>query len=61
MVFRRRDWSLEDYNAWSTDLLAAQRGFVTPTTWEGTPAARLAILHPDTDMAMLEGILATMA
>jgi len=34
---------------------------VTPTTWEGTPAARLAILHPDTDMAMLEGILATMA
>ena len=61
VVFRRRDWSLEDYNAWSTDLLAAQRGFVTPTTWEGTPAARLAILHPDTDMAMLEGILATMA
>jgi len=55
---RLRSWSSGDrdcpsglHNAWSTDLLAAQRGFVTPTTGRA-PAARLAILHPDTDMAM---------
>jgi len=57
VVFRRRDWSLEDYNAWSTDLLAAQRGFVTrpPGRAPPPPASHLA---PRPDMAMLEGILA---
>ena len=35
--------------------------FVTPTTWEGEPVGRLALLHPDTTIAIIEEILATMA
>ena len=38
-----------------------QIGFVTPTTWEGAPVARFAFLHPDTTLAIIEEILATMA
>jgi aromatic-L-amino-acid decarboxylase len=61
VVFRRRGWTAEDYQRWTIELLAAQVAFVTMTVWEGEPAARFAILHPDTDMLMLEEILATMA
>ncbi len=42
-------------------LLADQIGFVVPTTWEGEPVGRLALLHPDTTVAMIDEILATMA
>jgi hypothetical protein len=41
--------------------LASQTGFVTPTTWEGEKVARLAFLHPNTTIDMIEEILATMA
>jgi glutamate/tyrosine decarboxylase-like PLP-dependent enzyme len=61
VLFRRPGWSREDYEAWSDRLLADQVGFVTPTTWEGEPAGRFALLHPDTTVEMLAEILATMA
>jgi aromatic-L-amino-acid/L-tryptophan decarboxylase len=61
VVFRRRGWSAQQYQAWSERLLADQVGFVTPTSWEGEPAARLAFLHPGTTVAMIEEIVATMA
>jgi glutamate/tyrosine decarboxylase-like PLP-dependent enzyme len=61
VLFRRNGWAAPDYQRWSEDLLARQIGFVTPTTWEGTPVARLAFLHPGTTLAMVEEILATMA
>ena len=32
-----------------------------PRTWEGEPVGRLALLHPDTTVAIIEEILATMA
>jgi glutamate/tyrosine decarboxylase-like PLP-dependent enzyme len=60
VLFRRRGWTAEDYQRWTVELLAAQVAFVTMTVWEGEPAARFAILHPDTSMLMLEEILATM-
>ena len=61
VLFRRRGWSPEDYDSWSTQLLDSQIGFVTPTTWEGQTVARLAFLNPETTMEMVEEILATTA
>ena len=50
----------EDYEAWSAKLLADQIGFVAPSKWEGETVARMAFLHPDTTMEMVEEMLATM-
>ncbi|HET9168756.1 MAG TPA: pyridoxal-dependent decarboxylase [Actinospica sp.] len=61
VLFRRRGWNAEDYQAWSDRLLAGQIAFVTPTGWEGETVARFAFLHPDTSLAVVEEILATMA
>jgi aromatic-L-amino-acid decarboxylase len=61
VLFRRRGWGPDDYYAWSAKLLADQIGFVTPTKWEGETVARLAFLHPDTTMEIVDEILATMA
>ena len=61
VLFRRKGWDRNAYDDWSRRLLASQIGFVTPTTWEGTPAARLAFLHPATTIDMVREILATMA
>jgi glutamate/tyrosine decarboxylase-like PLP-dependent enzyme len=61
VLFRRRGWSAEDYQAWSDRLLAGQIAFVTPTGWEGETVARFAFLHPGTTLAVVEEILATMA
>jgi glutamate/tyrosine decarboxylase-like PLP-dependent enzyme len=61
VLYRRTGWAAEDYYAWSAKLLADQIGFVTPTKWEGDTVARLAFLHPDTTLDIVEEILATMA
>jgi aromatic-L-amino-acid decarboxylase len=61
VVFRRRGWEPADYHRWSAQLLADQVAFVTPTTWEGETVARFAFLHPETTVAIVEEILATMA
>jgi glutamate/tyrosine decarboxylase-like PLP-dependent enzyme len=60
VLLRRTGWSREDYDRWSARLLHDQVGFVTATTWEGAPAARFAFLHPETSLAIVEEILATM-
>jgi len=61
VLFRRVGWDRATYEAWSTELLTDQIGLVTPTTWEGEPVGRLALLHPDTSIAIIEEILATLA
>ena len=61
VLFRRRGWSRADYEAWSAELLADQVAFVTPTTWEGEAAARLALLHPDTTVDVVREIVDSMA
>jgi aromatic-L-amino-acid/L-tryptophan decarboxylase len=61
VLFRRRGWTESDYYRWSAKLLAEQIGFVTPTSWEGETVARLAFLHPDTTMEIVDEILETMA
>jgi aromatic-L-amino-acid decarboxylase len=61
VLFRRLGWDRADYENWSARLLADQIGFATPTTWEGQPVGRIALLHPETTIAMVEEMLATMA
>jgi aromatic-L-amino-acid/L-tryptophan decarboxylase len=61
VLFRRRGWEQDDYRAWSTRLLRDQIAFVTPTNWEGEPAARFAFLHPDTNLEVIEEIIGSMA
>jgi glutamate/tyrosine decarboxylase-like PLP-dependent enzyme len=61
VLFRRTGWTRRDHERWSARLLSDQIGFVMPTTWEGESVGRLALLHPDTTIEMIEEILATMA
>ena len=61
VLFRRVGWEAPDCRRWSDRLLAAQVGFVTPSSWEGAPVARLAFLHPGTTLEMIAEIVATMA
>lgn len=60
VLFRRKGWGPQDYQAWSDRLLAGQIAFVTPTGWEGETVARFAFLHPQTTPGIVEEILATM-
>ena len=61
VLFRRRGWTGADYDAWSARLLAEQIAFVTPSSWHGEPVARLAFLHPETTLEIVDEILATTA
>ena len=60
VLFRRDGWEAADYDSWSRRLLRDQVGFVTPTKWEGETVARLAFLHPETTIEIVEEILDTM-
>ena len=60
LLFRRRGWALEDYEAWGTRLLAEQTAFVTHSSWRGEPLARLVFLHPATTTAMVDEVLDTL-
>ena len=61
VLFRRRGWTGADYDAWSARLLEEQIAFVTPSSWHGEPVARLAFLHPETTLDIVDEILATHA
>ena len=61
VLFRRTGWRWDQYEEWADRLLRDQVGCVVPTLWEGEPVGRLALLHPDTTVAMVEEIIATMA
>jgi glutamate/tyrosine decarboxylase-like PLP-dependent enzyme len=61
VLFRRTGWDRGQYEQWSSRLLEDQVGFVVPTIWEGESVARLALLHPDTTVGIIEEIISTMA
>ncbi|ALO99343.1 Pyridoxal-dependent decarboxylase [Streptomyces hygroscopicus subsp. limoneus] len=46
LTFERVGWQPEDYDRWSTRLMASQRAFVTPTRHRGQVCARFAIVNP---------------
>ncbi len=61
VLFRRTGWAREDYESWSAKLLADQIALCVPTTWEEEPVARLALLHPETTLAVIRQVLDSMA
>ena len=60
VVFERDGWTRADYAAWSARLLDEQRAFVTPSSHQGRPNTRFAIVNPMTTFDQLTGILDTM-
>ncbi|WP_308466943.1 pyridoxal phosphate-dependent decarboxylase family protein [Rathayibacter soli] len=60
VVFERDGWTRDDYAAWSARLLAEQLAFVTPSSHQGRPNTRFAIVNPMTTFEQLTGILDTM-
>ena len=60
VAFTRTGWTKDDYQKWSDQLLEDQIGFVTPSSHQGQPILRFAIVNPWTTMADIEVILATL-
>jgi glutamate/tyrosine decarboxylase-like PLP-dependent enzyme len=61
VLFRRKGWSAEDYEAWWRRLLEAQIAFVQPTSWRGEKVARLCFVNPRTTLDHVRAVLGTMA
>ncbi len=61
VVFRRLGWQADDYESWWRRILAAQVGFVQPSSWEGEKVARLCFVNPRTTIEHVRAILGTMA
>jgi glutamate/tyrosine decarboxylase-like PLP-dependent enzyme len=60
VLFRRTGWTETDWVAWSRRLLDDGVAFVTPTRWKGEPVGRLVFLHPGTDLAVVDEVLAAL-
>ena len=60
VAFTRKGWAKEDYQRWSDKLLEDQIGFVTPSSHEGKPILRFAIVNPWTNVDDIEKILDTL-
>ena len=61
VMFRRKGWGPDDYQAWCDRLLADQTAFITSTTWEGETVGRFAFIHPNTTIEMAREVLAATA
>ena len=57
VLFERDGWTVADWNAWAATALADGLAFVTPTSWQGRPAGRLAFLHPQTELEAVAELL----
>ncbi|MEN9731312.1 MAG: hypothetical protein RL488_622 [Actinomycetota bacterium] len=60
VVFKKKGWTLADYDRWSTKLLDSGLGFVVPSSHKGEPNTRFAIVNPRTTLELLIRILDTM-
>ncbi|CAB5240292.1 unannotated protein [freshwater metagenome] len=60
VAFTRPGWSASDYHQWSEKLLADQIGFIPPSSDQGQPILRFAIVNPWTQMSDIQAILATL-
>lgn len=60
VAFRKLGWSKADYQQWSDRLLESQIGFVVPSTHQGEPIMRFAIVNPLTSIADIKAILDTL-
>ena len=60
VVFERKGWNLEQYEEWSKRLLAENVAFVVPSSHQGRPNARFAIVNPLTSEELITEILDSM-
>ena len=60
VVFERVGWELAEYEAWSEKLLSDQFAFVVPSSHQGKPNTRFAIVNPLTKYEDLVSILDSM-
>ncbi len=60
VAFTRKGWIKEDYRNWSDKLLADQIGFIPPSSHEGQPILRFAIVNPWTKISDIGMILNTL-
>jgi len=60
VAFTRKGWQISDYQRWSDKLLVDQIGFVTPSSHQGAPILRFAIVNPWTSITDIKVILATL-
>ncbi|NBW73250.1 MAG: aminotransferase class V-fold PLP-dependent enzyme, partial [Microbacteriaceae bacterium] len=61
VVFEKVGWKLSDYEKWSNRILKEELGFVTPSSHNGKPNARFAIVNPRTDLKLLTKIIDSMS
>ena len=59
-MFRRKGWTLADYNRWSESQLEDGLSFVTPTKHKGETVLRFCIVNPRTTVEHIEEILASL-
>ncbi len=57
VAFTRKDWTAADYHDWSDQLLEDQVGFIPPSSHNGQPILRFAIVNPWTKITDIELIL----
>jgi hypothetical protein len=60
VVFEKEGWKLADYQAWSDRILKEELGFIVPSSHQGRPNARFAIVNPLTDLNLLVRLLDSM-
>ena len=60
VVFTKEGWTLDDYNVWSEKLLQDGIAFVVPSSHQGKPNTRFAIVNPETSFELLCQILDSM-
>jgi glutamate/tyrosine decarboxylase-like PLP-dependent enzyme len=60
VVFTKDGWTLDDYNVWSEKLLQDGIAFVVPSSHQGKPNTRFAIVNPETSYELLCQILDSM-
>ena len=60
VVFERKGWGIDQYNAWSDKLLRDEIGFVVPSSHKGKPNTRFAVVNPLTSVKLLTQILESM-
>jgi glutamate/tyrosine decarboxylase-like PLP-dependent enzyme len=57
VAFTRNGWTTSDYQKWSDELLTQQVGFIPPSSHDGQPILRFAIVNPWTKFSDIDLIL----
>ena len=56
--FTRKGLTMDDYQRWSEKISIGQAGFIPPSSHQGSPIPRFAIVNPQTKSSDIELMLA---